>query len=316
MHSQTGAPKSSPRSRWLLCCFPHTVYAHELSSHQEGLAWNWEPWIIASLALAAALYVRGVSALWRRAGLRRGIRAWQAAAFALGWLTLALALISPLDSLGSALFSAHMIQHEVLMLVAAPLLVLSRPVHAFLWALPLSWRRRLGEWSRSRWAQGSWGMLTAPLSAWTIHAAALWIWHAPSLFQAALRSELAHALQHSSFLFSALLFWWALIHARGIMGLGAAVFYLLTTSIHSGVLGALLTFSSSLWYPAYSNTTAIWGLTAIEDQQLGGLIMWVPAGLVYLIAGLAFFAAWLRQSELRALKHESSVSDFGREAHL
>jgi cytochrome c2 len=143
-------------------------------------------------------------------------------------------------------------------------------------------------------------MLTIPLVAWSVHAVALWVWHAPPLFQATLQSELIHTLQHLSFLLSALLFWWAVLHGgRGWMGYGAATLYVFTTSIHSGALGALLTFSSTLWYPAY-RTSAAWGLTPLEDQQLGGLLMWIPAGLAYLFAGLVLIAGWLRQTEARA----------------
>jgi cytochrome c2 len=134
----------------------------------------------------------------------------------------------------------------------------------------------------------------------------LWIWHAPGLFQAALASEPVHALQHLSFLASALLFWWALIHGRqGQMGYGPAVLYLFTTSMHSGALGALLTFAPAPWYPAYGENAAAWGLTAVEDQQLAGLIMWVPAGAVYLLAGLGLFASCLRELERRGRRRES-----------
>ena len=77
-----------------------------------------------------------------------------------------------------------------------------------------------------------------------------------------------------------------------------------TTSIHSGILGALLTLAGTVWYPSYIGLTSSWGLTPLEDQQLGGLIMWIPAGLVYLIAGLALFAGWLRESDLRAARRE------------
>jgi putative membrane protein len=111
--------------------------------------------------------------------------------------------------------------------------------------------------------------------------------------------------QHLSFLFSALLFWWALIHGpRGLMGYGAAVLYVFTTSLHTGLLGALLTFASSVWYPSYIGLTDSWGLTPLEDQQLGGLITWIPAGLVYVFAALALFAGWLRESEARTIKQE------------
>jgi len=218
------------------------------------------------------------------------------------------ALVSPLHPLGEVLFSAHMAQHEVLMVGAAPLLVLGRPVIAFLWALPVGRARAVGSWGRAAWFQSVWRRLTNPLAAWAIHAAALWVWHAPALFQATLRSDLVHTAQHVSFLGSALLFWWALVHGpRGLMGYGAAVLYVFTTSVHSGVLGAFITFTGRLLYPAYAGTTAAWGLTPLEDQQLGGLIMWVPAGLVYVVAGLALCAGWMRESE-RSVERRGRVA--------
>jgi putative membrane protein len=102
-------------------------------------------------------------------------------------------------------------------------------------------------------------------------------------------------LQHGSFLGSALLFWWALLRADSpTRNHGAAFFYVFTTAIHTSVLGALLTFSSTTWYLAYATTTEAWGLSPLEDQQLGGLVMWVPGGLIFLVAGLALFAKWMR----------------------
>jgi putative membrane protein len=198
-----------------------------------------------------------------------------------------------------------MTQHELLMLVAAPLIVLGRPLIAFMWALPLGWSRGLGNWAKAGWVQKTWYALTIPLVAWIVHAVALWSWHIPKLFEAVLYNEWIHTLQHLSFLLSALLFWWALIHGRqGWMGYGAAVLYVFTTSIHSGLLGALLTFSHSVWYPSYIGLTTSWGLTPIEDQQLGGLIMWIPAGVLYVVAGLALLAGWLREAEARIDKRE------------
>jgi putative membrane protein len=233
----------------------------------------------------------------------RRLDAW---AFGAGWLALFIALVSPLHPWGEVLFSAHMTQHEVLMLVAAPLLVLSRPLAPFLWALPARRRSPVGAVGKKRVVRAIWRTLTNPLVAWAVHAVALWLWHAPALFQATLRSDFVHTLQHLSFLGSALLFWWDLIHSRrGLMNYGAAVLYMFTTSVHSGVLGALITFAHSVWYPAYT-TTQTWGLTPLEDQQLGGLIMWVPAGLVYIAAGLALMVGWMRESERRVA---------GREAH-
>jgi len=237
------------------------------------------------------------------------VRRWEALSYAAGWFALFVALVSPLHPMGRVLFSAHMTQHEILMLIAAPLLVLGRPVVAYLWAMPVGLARTVGAWGRVPWFQKVWRVLTNPFVAWAIHAAALWVWHIPSLFQATIDNEWVHTAQHLSFLLSALLFWWALIHGReGLKGYGAAVLYLFTTSIHSGALGALITFASTVWYPAYANTTSAWGLTPLEDQQLGGLIMWVPAGLVYIFAGLALFAGWMRESGRLVSKREARVN--------
>ena len=269
-------------------------------------AWSFEPVVTAALALSAGLFVAGLRRLWREAPKRKSIRTWEAVCFLLGWLALFVALVSPVHAWGRVLFSAHMTQHELLMLVAAPLLVLGRPLIAFLWALPLDWSRSLGNVAKIGWINRVWRTLTIPLVAWLVHAIALWTWHIPLLFDAVLHNELVHTAQHLSFLVSALLFWWALIHGpRGAMGYGAAVLYLFTTSVHSGILGALIALAKSVWYPSYAGLTDSWGLTPLEDQQLGGLIMWIPAGLVYLIAALALFAGWLRESEVRAMKRDS-----------
>jgi putative membrane protein len=288
-----------------------SVLAHEGKPHNVHdlvRSWSWEPGILLGLSLSAWLYLRGLRRLWRESERGRGIRRWEAVAYAGGWLSLFIALVSPLHPWGRVLFSAHMMQHEALMLVAAPLLVLGRPLIPFLWALPLDWARRVGNWGKAAWFQRVWRALTNPFVAWAIHAVALWVWHAPALFQATLSNEWVHTLQHLSFLLSALLFWWSLIHGRqGLMGYGAATLYVFTTSVHSGLLGALLTFASSVWYPSYIGLTSSWGLTPLEDQQLGGLIMWIPAGLVYIVAGLALFAGWLRESEARVLKREGRV---------
>jgi cytochrome c oxidase assembly factor CtaG len=259
-----------------------------LEPHDLWTAWEFDPGVVIPLVLSAALFARGA----RRS---RGVTRERIACFWAGWALLAVALVSPLHPLGEALFSAHMIQHEVLMILSAPLLVISRPLVPMLWALPLECRRRLGRWSKAGWFARSWRGITDPMSAWWIHAAAIWIWHAPPLFQATLTSDLAHTAQHLSFLLSALLFWWSLFHRH--TSSGAAFLYIFTTALHTSILGALLTLAPSLWYPAYAGRTAAWGLTPLEDQQIGGLVMWVPAGVVYLAIGLYFLAQWLRESE-------------------
>lgn len=276
--------------------------AHELGpehSHDVLTWWSFEPGVVIPLLVTAWLYSQGI---WRLGSVSlTSIRWSDVSCFTAGWLTLVLALVSPIHPLGSFLFSVHMTQHELLMLVAAPLLVLGRPLVPFLWALPRPARRSLGRWSKLWWWRNSWSFICHPFVPWIIQAIVLWGWHAPYLFQATLSHEWVHALQHASFLFSALLFWWALIHGRRrSLGFGMAVLYMFTTALYSGLLGALLTFANRVWYPAYIGRTAAWGLTPLQDQQIGGLIMWVPAGLVYIIAGLALFAGWLQESERRA----------------
>ncbi|HEV7745209.1 MAG TPA: cytochrome c oxidase assembly protein [Pyrinomonadaceae bacterium] len=294
----------------LLLTFASTALAHEGKPHtwhDLWRSWSFEPLVVISLIATAVLFSRGLLKVWRHSGTGKGIRKWEALVFAGGWLALFIALVSPVHAWGRVLFSAHMTQHEILMLVAAPFLVLGRPLIAFLWALPVRWSRRLGAVGKIPRLHQVWKVLTLPIVAWPIHAVALWIWHAPVLFEAVLHNELVHTAQHLSFLLSALLFWWALIKGpQGLMGYGAAALYVFTTSLHSGLLGALLTFSHSVWYPSYIGLTASWGLTPVEDQQVGGLIMWIPAGVCYAVAGLALVAGWLREAEKRALRRERS----------
>jgi putative membrane protein len=273
--------------------------------HELWRSWEFPPGIVSGLALSLVLYVAGTWKTWRAADVGHGILPSQVWYFAGGWITLAIALVSPLHPLGEILFSAHMVQHELLMLIAAPLLVLSHPMAAFLRAFPAPVSHELGRLSNTHLWKIIWGGISHPFVAWSLHAIVLWGWHAPYLFQATLHNEWVHAAQHISFILSSLLFWWAIIHGhRGATNYGTAVLYLFTTAIHSGLLGALLTFSRSQWYPDYDNTR-VWGLTGLEDQQLGGLVMWVPACTVYILAGLAMFAKWLKQSERAALKRES-----------
>jgi cytochrome c oxidase assembly factor CtaG len=265
-----------------------------IAPHDLWSAWELDPLFTVPLAASAALFAVGTRRLWARAGTGRGVTRGQALAFALGWLSLAIALISPLHPMGSVLFSAHMTQHELLMVVAAPLLVLARPLVALAWALPPHWRRPATAWTRTPGVAAPWRFLTTPIHAWWIHAVALGAWHVPSLYQATLRSDAVHGLQHASFFGSALLFWWALLRARRA-GRGAAVGYLFGASLATGALGALLTFANSLWYPAYAATTGPWGLTPLDDQRLGGMIMWMPGGLSYMLAALWLFGGWLRE---------------------
>lgn len=288
---------------------PEAALAHPaVPPEPDGIwgAWNLDPWVLLGVGLPAWIYARGLRALWGRAGVGRGVRRWQAYCFGAGVAALFLVLVSPLDALGAALFSAHMLQHMVLIVVAAPLLALGMPLVPFLWALPPRWRVRVGGWGRGPVVRRTWRVLSRPVGAWVVHALALWLWHVPGLYEATLTSEGVHLLQHLSFFGTALLFWWAAVEMnrrrRASHGLGAL--FVFTTAVHSSILGALLTFSVVLWYPAYAGRTEPWGLTALEDQQLGGLIMWVPAGVVYLVATLVLLAVGLRHAEREARRTE------------
>lgn len=269
----------------------------------SGATWTYDPWVVVPLYLSATLYLVGTLRLWRRAGTGRGVRQWQAACFWSGWTLTALALISPLHWLGERLFVAHMSEHELLMVVAAPLLALSRPVGAFLWALPPAWRSALGRAAQARAVARSWRVLREPLVATLVHGVAVWIWHMPALYSSVLQDVTMHRLQHVSFFFTAVLFWYALFYGpQRHRGYGIAVFCLFVTALHTSLLGILITLARRLWYPAQVEFAAFCGLTPLEDQQLAGLVMWIPPGLIYTAVALFFAARWIARSgaELRS----------------
>jgi putative membrane protein len=272
--------------------------AHEADSASRNASLG-----IADLALAlmlagsAGLYLLGTLRLWWQAGFGRGVRRWQVICFWLGWISLAGALLSPLHALGQRLFTAHMIEHELLMIVAAPLLVLARPGSAMVWGLPTHWRSSVGAILHLSAIARAWRFLSQPVAATALHGAALWAWHMPILYIAVLTSDGVHWLQHLTFLFTALLFWWPLLRDLDRdRAAGIAVLCLFLTTLHTGLLGVLLTLSRRPWYPTQSIGAADWGLTPLEDQQLAGLVMWVPAGAIYTVAALALAAVWIGRS--------------------
>lgn len=273
--------------------------------------WTWDPGVVGGIVVAAWGYARGLGRLWGRAGVGHGVSRGQVAAFVGGLATIMVALISPLDALDTALFSAHMVQHLLLMLVAAPLLVRGSVLTPFLWALPLTWRRAVGrKWHRSRIAHGIYRALTNPLAVWLLNLGVLWTWHVPVLYEAALQNDTVHALEHGSLLGASLLFWWLLLqsstHRR--LSRGFDILYVFTMGVQMSVLGALLTFAPSPWYLVQEAGVAAWHLTAIEDQELAGLIMWVPSGVVYLLAAATLFIAWLNAEEVAMRHHEAAAT--------
>jgi putative membrane protein len=193
-----------------------------------------------------------------------------------------------------------MLQHEVLILISAPLMAASHPGVTLLYALPRSKRKSIGTWAAKMEHASTLSWIFSALGAFLLHAVALWVWHIPYLYEATIESDFIHALQHLSFFLSGVLFWSALYGAgRSTMSYGAGVLYVFGAAASCSALGALLTFSSAIWYPIYANRTESWNLAPLQDQQLGGLLMWVPSGVVFIVIGILLFAQWLTASERR-----------------
>lgn len=286
-----------------------SVHAHTEAAAPASLwqAYTLDAEVLVPMLLFAGLYIAGLRRMWRRAGSGRGVEYWRVGCFAAAMLALILALIWPFDVLGGFSLAAHMTQHVLLTTVAAPLLVLCAPVVTMIWALPIDWRRRLGNAGQNRLIRSGWRAVTLPLFAWLFYALCLWCWHMPALYQAALHNDGLHIFEHVSFFASALLLWWtALISVRTTeLGLGAGIFLLFTTSLQAGLLGALLTFAQRPFYPFYETTVSGFGLDTLADQQLAGILMWIPGGLVYL-AG-AMWLTWLWVQRLQTRYQDSSI---------
>lgn len=270
--------------------------AHD-AAHPSSSLWNLDPLLLATLLLTATLYTLGLRRLWRAAGRGRGISQRQAAAFAASIALLLVALVSPIDGLSDQLNWVHMVQHMTIMMLAAPLFVLGSPALAALWALPLHARRRVGGVLRGAAAHRVRRyLLWQPVALWALFAFTLWVWHLPTLYEAALRHPRLHDLQHIAFFLSSCLFWRVLLDPLSRLRLSPAlgVLYLFTTSLHATFLGVFMALAPRAWYRTYESTAPAWNLSAVEDQQLAGFIMWMPACMVYAIVAAVTFGLWLR----------------------
>lgn len=278
----------------LLLLIPSAAFAHGGHHHEGAPGWTLDPLLVAPLLIALGVFVVGASRLWQRSDLSHPAQRRTIRLFLLGWAVLALALLSPLHEGGERSFALHMIEHELIMLVATALLAGSGAGGALAWGLPKAWRS-LPSGAPAR----LWHGLTEPVTATVLQAVALVAWHLPVLFDLALRHPAVHILQHASFLGTSLIFWWAMLHARGDRGrYGVSALCLFATSLIGGALGALMAVSSSPWYASYAALplTGI-GLSPAADQQLAGLIMWIPGGLVHAGAALVFLHRWLKAAE-------------------
>ena len=263
-------------------------------------AWSWDPLILLSVGLVAIVYARGLRRIRRRTR-RAAPELWRAWAFGGGLAILIVALQSPISTYDNSLFSMHMLQHMLLVLGAAPLLLMGAPLLPFLWGLPDQERRGVGRLLGRHGPLQRFGhRITQPMVAAVLFLGTLALWHVPVLYDAAQGRSITHNLEHALLLGTAVLFWWPLLpptDSSKRIERGLAVVYLAAAAVEGTVIGALLTFSSEPVYSTYRLAPRIAELSVLQDQQLAGLIMWVPSGLVYLSAILVQVGLLLRSDE-------------------
>jgi putative membrane protein len=275
------------------------AWAH-VAGESAGETWETVS-ILLCLGLYAFVYLSGYLQL------RQGARPVAAGRTQLAWfvgslVTFGLALLRPMSRLAEQLFSFHMAQHLLLMLAAAPLVVASRPVYVALWALPRSARKAIGRAGAQPAVAWLPALLRSPLVIWMAFTGVFVFWHLPAAYGYALSHNWAHAVEHVSFVLVACGFWDVVIEPSGRRRIdhGAAVLYVATAAVLSSMPGALMVLTQRPLYGVHAETVAAWGLTEIQDQQLAGLIMWIPAGFAYLTAIVVQLVLWLRDSERRA----------------
>lgn len=283
------------------------------------MAWPFEPVVIVGVELAAVLYIVGGIGRTHvhRAG-STGVRRWRTAAFWLGLLAILVALQSPLEMLARQLFWAHMVQHLLLMVVAAPLLALAAPWTRMWRALPLAVRRWVARpvfldprLAPLRWA---YRQLGRPGVIWVLAAANLWLWHLPPLYDLTLRDHLVHHLEHSLFLGLGLAFWAQVFDQhpfRSPLGTLARAGYVFSAMVQSWALAAVLSFATA---PFYAYALLPWrpgGISALTDQQLGGGMMWVPGSVTYSIVFVALLFQWLAEEDSRSRIQIAGVEEGG-----
>lgn len=260
-------------------------------------SWDFDPLIIVALVALTLVQVIG----WRRLRARgRGRLAsgWRLASYLAGILVLGTALMSPIDVLAGQLFFLHMIQHLLLVMVVPPLLWLAQPFAIGLWALPRSYRLRVGFLFRKssslvRFLRAS----TGPGLAWMVYIIFLIMWHDPNAYDAALRIEWLHSLEHGTFLISSMLVWWHIIgagpHIHRRLGPGLRGAFTLSLIPPTMLLGVAIAFAERPIYQFYVTAPRISGLSVMADQTWSGLIMWIPGSMMYIVAAILLFSRML-----------------------
>lgn len=260
------------------------IVGHPFAPHQG--AWLIvEPTVLTGLLLIGALYLYAIGPWRRRAGWAPDAARAPVGRFLLGLLLLLVVLQGPLHALGDDyLFSAHMLQHLLVTMVAPPLLLTGLPG----WLVDHLLQRR-GVLLPAR-------VLTTPLVAFLLFNAVFALWHAPQFYQAALDRPLVHALEHGLLLATALLTWWPIFSPSARLpraALPLQIVYLFAQTIVPTILGALITFAATPLYPFYAAAPRVWGLTPLIDQQIAGLIMWLGGAAIMLAVLTARFFRWL-----------------------
>ena len=278
----------------------NSAWAHVSTDTLSFTRWNWRPDVIGVVAFLGATYVIG----WRRLKRRnsRGAKTRQLLLYLASMTTICLALLSPLDTLGSFLFLFHMTQHELLMMVAAPLLFLANPLPAFLWGLPQRLRHRLGRLlTRDALARRVLRTMTGMGLTLPLYMVNLWGWHYPPAFEAALRNDLIHDLQHLSFFVTGLLFWWPIINpaprVHGHIPYGFRIFYIIAAALPTMLPVMALVLTERILYPYYTAVPRLWGITTLGDQSNGWAIMALAEGTAFLIAVLLLVARMAEHEE-------------------
>jgi len=269
-------------------------------------------WVSASLILVALIYLRG----WLR--LRRlnldGVQAWHAGAFTLGLFLVWLATASLLSSLDHESLTAHMVQHLLLMTFAAPSILLGKPVKTLIYGMPHRLVQVMGRLFQSAGVHHVLSALTHPAICWLGAASTLVAWHIPAVFALGLRSQMWHGIEQVSFLATGLLFWWPVVQPWSSASKwpeSSLLVYLFLATLPCDILSGFLVFCERVVYPVYFSSSQPFGLSALEDQQCAGALMWTCVTVVYLIAGAIVTARLLssrgsqeyaiRQSETQAI---------------
>jgi putative copper resistance protein D len=269
------------------------------------LAWRFEPLPILGIVLAGGLYLWAVRRVETRHPANRPKR-WQTYAFMGGLTAIALALVSPIEAYEGQLFSVHMVQHMLLELVAAPLILLGAPITLALRASNASVRRSLLSFLQSRVVH----LISFPLIAWLLFAGVNWGWHFSELYNEALENVALHYFQHFTFIAAALLFWWPVI------GLDPSpwrlphplrLFYLFLAMPQNSFLGVAIMSAPHILYQHYLTNLRTWGPSPLDDQNLGGVFMWVFGDVAFLIGMGLVVASWVRLEDRRTARLDARL---------